>query len=84
MVTSEERLTEMEQRLADMEAELRARQRPRMQVGAVLREVVPPEVRIHIRAAQRERLLAVRAYLDRVIYRLGPERDGLDSRSETL
>ncbi|MGI8912910.1 MAG: hypothetical protein ACR2JY_03810 [Chloroflexota bacterium] len=69
MVTNEERLTEMEQRLADMEAELRARQRPKIRVGGILREILPPDVRIHMRAAQRERLLAVRSYLDRAISR---------------
>jgi hypothetical protein len=76
MVTNEERITEMEQRLADMEAELRARQRPRIRVGGILRELVPPDVRTHMRAAQRERLLAARVYLDRVIARFDNDVDG--------
>lgn len=75
MVTNEDRLTEMEQRLADLEAELRGRERPKLRIGGILREMMPPDVRIHMRAAQRERLLAVRAYLDRVINRLNPETD---------
>ena len=76
MVTNEERLTEMEQRVADLEAELRARQRPRIRVGSMLREVLPPDVRTHMRAAQRERLLAVRAYLDRAIARFDTTYEG--------
>ena len=75
MVTNEERLTEMEQRLADMEAELRARQRPKIRVGGILREILPPDVRTHMRAAQRERLLAVRSYLDRAISRFDATMD---------
>jgi hypothetical protein len=75
MVTPEERLTEMEQRVADLEAELRARHRPRFELGNLLHEIMPAEVRTHMRAAQRERLLAARAYLDRVIARLGSSAD---------
>ena len=70
MVTNEERITEMEQRLADLEAELRARQRPRIRLGGLLREMMPPDVRSHMRNAQRERLLAMRVYLDRAIARV--------------
>jgi hypothetical protein len=76
MVTNEERLTEMEQRVADLEAELRARQRPRIRIGSMLREIMPPDVRTHMRAAQRERLLAMRAYLDRAIARFDTTYDG--------
>lgn len=79
MVTNEERITEMEQRLADMEAELRARQRPRIRFSGVLREIVPPDVRVHMRAAQRERLLAMRAYLDRIITRFDNTMDDVET-----
>ena len=82
MVTNEERLTEMEQRVADLEAELRARQRSRVPVGSVLRELVPPEVRSHVRAARKEQLLAMRAYLDRAIGRLNREEG--DSTTDSL
>jgi len=75
MVTNEERLTEMEQRLADLEAELRARKRPRIRIGGMLREMMPPDVRSHMRAAQRERLLAMRVYLDRAIARFDAAMD---------
>ncbi len=70
MVTNEERLTEMEQRIADLEAELRARERSRIHLGSIVRELIPPEVRGHVQAAQRERLKAMRVYLDRAIARL--------------
>ena len=80
MVTNEERITEMEQRLADLEAELRARQRPRIHISGMLREIMPPDVRTHMRAAQRERLLAMRAYLDRMISRF----DGTMDDGETM
>lgn len=80
MVTNEERLTEMEQRVADLEAELRARQRSRVPVGSILRELVPPEVRNHVRNMRKEQLLAMRAYIDRAIARL----DHDDADADTL
>jgi hypothetical protein len=42
----------------------------------MLREIMPPDVRTHMRAAQRERLLAMRAYLDRAIARFDTTYDG--------
>ena len=84
MVTNEERLTELEQRIVDLEAELRARSRPRIPMVGLLRELVPSDVRMHMRAAQRERLLAARAYLDRAITRLNAERTEEPLDGETL
>ncbi|MCL4544501.1 MAG: hypothetical protein M1118_07885 [Chloroflexi bacterium] len=79
MSDQDTRLEELEQRLADLESELRSRRRSRLNVGTVLREVMPPEVRAHLRAAQRERLLAVRAYLDRALARV--DHDSSESSS---
>jgi chromatin segregation and condensation protein Rec8/ScpA/Scc1 (kleisin family) len=57
----EDRLAELEQRLAAVEA--RSARAPRGLIG-LWREVVPSEVRTHLRAARKERLLAARAFLD--------------------
>lgn len=73
MTETNTRVEELEQRLAELEAELRARRGPRLDLGAITRELMPPEVRSHLRAAQRERLLAVRAYIDRAIARVEEE-----------
>lgn len=59
----DERLSLLEERLQDLQA--RYERRPR----AVLERMVPPEVRVHLRASQRERLLALRAWLDVAIKR---------------
>jgi hypothetical protein len=59
----EERLRLLEERLRDLQD--RYESRPQ----AMLRRMVPPEVRTHLRAAQRERLLALRAWLDVAITR---------------
>ena len=67
------RVEDLEQRIAELEAELRARRGPRLDLGVIARELVPSEVRTHLRAAQRERLLAVRAYIDRAIARVEEE-----------
>ena len=59
----EERLRLLEERLRDLQD--RHESRPRAMLG----RMVPPEVRAHLRAAQRERLLALRAWLDVAIKR---------------
>lgn len=59
----EERLREVESRLRELQE--REARRPR----AMLERMVPPEVRAHLRAAQRERLLAARAWIDVAIKR---------------
>jgi len=59
----EERLRLLEERLRELQD--RYESRPQ----AMLRRMVPPEVRAHLRAAQRERLLALRAWLDVAIQR---------------
>lgn len=60
------RIAELEQRLAAMER----RERDRRRVGGLLRELVPPEARTHLKAAQREQLMAARSFLDHWIERL--------------
>lgn len=60
----------MEERLRRLEAQLRELQeREARQPRSLLEQLVPPEVRTHLRAAQRERLLAARAWLDAAIKR---------------
>ena len=61
----EERLARLEERLADVEA--RVERRPKM---STMRDVVPPDVREHLRTAGREQLLAIRALVDHWTERL--------------
>ncbi len=67
MTELEDRLEEMEARLAAMEA--RAGRAPKGLVG-VWRGMFPAEVRAHMRAARKEQLLAARAFLDHWIDRM--------------
>ena len=59
----EERLRRLEEQLRELQE--REARRPH----TLLEQMVPPEVRKHLRAAQRERLLAVRAWIDAAIKR---------------
>jgi hypothetical protein len=72
MATAEERIAELEERLRDMELEREERRsyNPFRLARDVAQEFVPSDVRRHMLAARRERLLAVRAYLDRAIARV--------------
>lgn len=71
-MTTEERLAELEERLRDMELEREEHKsrHPLRIVRELVEEVVPTDVRRHMLAARRERLLAVRAYIDRAISRV--------------
>ena len=70
-LTSEDRIRELEARLARLE-------RPADRVGDriqdVIRGVVPDETRGHMRAAWREQLLAARSFIDHWIESDGPDR----------
>ncbi len=81
-ITPEDRIRELEARLARLE-------RPADRVGdrieGVIRGVVPDETRGHIRAAWREQLLAVRSFIDHWIEsdsgdRAAPARERIDVR----
>lgn len=70
----EAKFAEMEARAQDAEArardaEARAAGNPLEALDAVLDMVLPAEARVHLRAARRERLLAVRALVDSWIER---------------
>ena len=71
----EDRLARLEERLAELE--VRADRRPKM--ATVRDELIPPDVRVHLRTAGREQLLALRALVDHWMERLDrrAEEDGL-------
>lgn len=67
---------ELEQRIAALErriAELQAEGEP-MGVFGLMDRIFPPETRTHMRAAQKEQLLAFRSLLDRWIARMEDEK----------
>ena len=75
MVSEADRLQELEMRINALERELSAREGGTLDLGKMLGRLVPGDVRQHLRAAQRENMLAVRAYLDRMI-------DSVEQREE--
>ena len=77
----EERMTELETRLASVEQ--RAGDEP-FGLLHLFREVLPSEVRAHMRSARREQLLAARAFLDHWIERLEKEPAERLPRRETI
>jgi hypothetical protein len=56
---------DLEARLRRLEEQVRALQT--WQPNALYERLVPPEVRVHLRAARKERLLALRAWIDAAI-----------------
>lgn len=60
------RIAELEERLTDMER----REQNERRVHDLLRDIFPAEVRSHLKAAQREQLMAARSFLDHWIDRL--------------
>ena len=76
--TLEERLRQLEEHVRKLEE--REARRP----GALFERMVPPEVRTHLRAAQRERLLAVRALVDAAIKRTEEQPQPRSRRTESV
>ncbi len=74
----EERLRQLEEHIRRLEE--REARRP----GAMLQRMLPPEVRTHLRAAQRERLLAVRALVDAAIKRTEEQPRERPRRTESV
>lgn len=74
-----DRLGELEQRITDMEA-----RQEEPGVGSLVRRLVPPEARRHLRAARREQLLAARAFIDHWIERLDREPTPRERRRERI
>jgi hypothetical protein len=63
-------VAELEAKIAILEArvrELETEQRDEFGIGPLLRRLFPADTRQHMRAAQREQLLAIRSLLDRWI-----------------
>ena len=60
------RIAELEERLADLERRARGEKR----VRGLIQELIPAEVRTHLKAARREQLMAARSFLDHWIERI--------------
>ncbi len=73
------RLAELETRVAEMEARW---EEPG--VGSLVRRLIPPEARRHLRAARKEQLLAARALIDHWIDRLEREPERRRRRRERI
>jgi hypothetical protein len=69
----EDRVRQLEARLRELQERYERRpQAMRDRPRALLERMVPSEVRAHLRASQREQLLALRAWLDVAIKRTEP------------
>jgi len=64
MVSDSERIRELEERLEQLERELRSREGGHL--SNFLESLVPGEVREHMRTAAREQMLAVSSYLNHI------------------
>ena len=73
------RIGELEARIADMESRW---EEPG--VGSLVRRLVPPDARHHLRAARKEQLLAARAFIDHWIDRLEREPEPRPRRRERI
>jgi hypothetical protein len=72
----DDRVAELEQRLAEMERGTRLRERARTRLD----RIVPPEAMYHFRSAGREQLLGVRTIVDHWIQRI----DAADERAQPV
>lgn len=73
------------ERLQALEEQLRRMQQSQSRRPAAMYErLVPPEVRTHLRAAQRERLLALRAWIDAALTRAEQSSAERPRRSESV
>ena len=76
IMTAEERITELENRLASLEGSLSLRERGR----DMMDKVMPPEAGRHFRNAGREQLLGMRSILDFWIRRIESAEDRAASK----
>jgi hypothetical protein len=71
----ENRLADIERRLEDLDKREKATEKALERSRAAMNSMIPPQTRVHMRAAGREQLLVVRSLLDYWIEKLG-ERSG--------
>lgn len=83
----EGRKSDMEARIAGLEAKLRRNERRdsiETAFWALMHNVFPDETRRHMKAAGREQLLAARAYLDHWIGKMGESTDAESREREKI
>jgi len=75
------RLADIERRLEDLDKRETATEKAMERSKAAMNSMIPPQTRVHMRAAGREQLLVVRSLLDYWIEKLG-ERSAKDDKAE--
>ena len=75
------RLANIERRLEDLDKRETATEKAMERSKAAMNSMIPPQTRVHMRAAGREQLLVVRSLLDYWIEKLG-ERSAKDDKAE--
>jgi hypothetical protein len=75
------RLADIERRLEDLDKRETATEKAMERSKAAMNSMIPPQTRVHMRAAGREQLLVVRSLLDYWIEKLG-EKSAKDDKAE--
>ena len=75
------RLADIERRLEDLDKRETATEKAMERSKAAMNSMIPPQTRVHMRAAGREQLLVVRSLLDYWIEKLG-ERSAKDDKAD--
>jgi len=75
------RLSDIERRLEDLDKRETATEKAMERSKAAMNSMIPPQTRVHMRAAGREQLLVVRSLLDYWIEKLG-EKSAKDDKAE--
>lgn len=82
---SQDRIADLQARVAELEARLREMERrEEMSLDALVRKLLPEDVRTHMRAARKEQLLAIRSMLDHWIERSEETASGSPRRRESI
>lgn len=77
---------ELESRIAQLEAKLRELEADRGErpLRSLIELLLPSDARSHMRAAQKEQLLAIRCFLDQWIERVDETKEKTPRRSESI
>jgi hypothetical protein len=79
----ENRLADIERRLEDLDKRETATEKALERSKAAMNSMIPPQTRVHMRAAGREQLLVVRSLLDYWIEKLGEKSGQKDDKPDS-